>query len=181
MADNMGAIFSVEFEDYASVKKKLDILTSQIQANSKISFAIDNNAIIKALTDINKLASQKIDISPNGDIRLLSTYKDELGQIIKLKQDLAKDTTNISINSNITKQAQEQQRIAKETSDMWQQISQKQRQESQQEAEEYNRIQREKYALEQEFINASNALKQKASQRRIQEAQQEASIVNKTL
>nr|DAM23811.1 MAG TPA: minor tail protein [Caudoviricetes sp.] len=177
----MGAIFSVEFEDYASVKKKLDILTSQIQANSKISFAIDNNAIIKALTDINKLASQKIDISPNGDIRLLSTYKDELGQIIKLKQDLAKDTTNISINSNITKQAQEQQRIAKETSDMWQQISQKQRQESQQEAEEYNRIQREKYALEQEFINASNALKQKASQRRIQEAQQEASIVNKTL
>lgn len=181
MADNMGAIFSVEFEDYASVKKKLDILTSQIQANSKISFAIDNNAIIKALTDINKLASQKIDISPNGDIRLLSTYKDELGQIIKLKQDLAKDTTNISINSNITKQAQEQQRIAKETSDMWQQISQKQRQESQQEAEEYNRIQREKYASEQEFINASNVLKQKASQRRIQEAQQEASIVNKTL
>lgn len=181
MADNMGAIFSVEFEDYASVKKKLDILTSQIQANSKISFAIDNNAIIKALTDINKLASQKIDISPNGDIRLLSTYKDELGQIIKLKQDLAKDTTNISINSNITKQAQEQQRIAKETSDMWQQISKKQRQESQQEAEEYNRVQREKYASEQEFINASNALKQKASQRRIQESQQEASIVNKTL
>lgn len=181
MADNMGAIFSVEFEDYASVKKKLDILTSQIQTNSKISFAIDNNAIIKALTDINKLASQKIDISPNGDIRMLSTYKDELGQIVKLKQDLAKDTTSISINSNITKQAQEQQRIAKETSDMWQQISQKQKQESQQEAEEYNRIQREKYASEQEFINASNALKQKASQRRIQEAQQEASIVNKTL
>lgn len=181
MADNMGAIFSVEFEDYASVKKKLDILTSQIQTNSKISFAIDNNAIIKALTDINKLASQKIDISPNGDIRMLSTYKDELGQIVKLKQDLAKDTTSISIDSNITKQAQEQQRIAKETSNMWQQISQKQRQESQQEAEEYNRIQREKYASEQEFINASNALKQKASQRRIQEAQQEASIVNKTL
>lgn len=181
MADNMGAIFSVEFEDYASVKKKLDILTSQIQTNSKISFAIDNNAIIKALTDINKLASQKIDISPNGDIRMLSTYKDELGQIIKLKQDLAKDTTSISIDSNITKQAQEQQRIAKETSNMWQQISQKQRQESQQEADEYNRIQREKYDSEQEFINASNALKQKASQRRIQEAQQEASIVNKTL
>lgn len=181
MADNMGAIFSVEFEDYASVKKKLDILTSQIQTNSKISFAIDNNAIIKALTDINKLASQKIDISPNGDIRMLSTYKDELGQIIKLKQDLAKDTTSISIDSNITKQAQEQQRIAKETSNMWQQISQKQRQESQQEADEYNRIQREKYDSEQEFIDASNALKQKASQRRIQEAQQEASIVNKTL
>lgn len=181
MADNMGAIFSVEFEDYASVKKKLDILTSQIQTNSKISFAIDNNAIIKALTDINKLASQKIDISPNGDIRMLSTYKDELGQIVKLKQDLAKDTTSISIDSNITKQAQEQQRIAKETSNMWQQISQKQRQESQQEADEYNRIQREKYDSEQEFINASNALKQKASQRRIQEAQQEASIVNKTL
>lgn len=181
MADNMGAIFSVEFEDYASVKKKLDILTSQIQTNSKISFAIDNNAIIKALTDINKLASQKIDISPNGDIRVLSTYKDELGQIVKLKQDLAKDTTSISIDSNITKQAQEQQRIAKETSNMWQQISQKQRQESQQEADEYNRIQREKYDSEQEFINASNALKQKASQRRIQEAQQEASIVNKTL
>lgn len=181
MADNMGAVFSVEFEDYASVKKKLDALTSQIQTNSKISFAIDNNAIVKALTDINKLASQKVDISPNGDIRLLSTYKDELGQIIKLKQDLAKDTTSVSIDSNLGKQMQQQQQIAKETSDMWQQISQRQRQEVQQEADEYNKIQREKYASEQEFINASNSLKQKANQRRIQEAQQEASIINKTL
>lgn len=185
--NGFNAMFGVEFEDFNSVKKKLDVLTKQVNTETSkgIKLNIDTNQITKTINDLSRLSKQNIQILPNGQITTISKFNQELGKTITLTKNLSNNTVKISMDNNVekayTQLFDEAIKRQDETNKMYSQISEKRRKESEQEALESNRILQEKYNTEQQFINVSQKLKQKSSQESIKQAQQEAKINNDLL
>lgn len=115
MSDNsFQSIFTVEFEDFSSVKKKLEVLKNKLSNSNtsdiKVDINIDN--INKIMQDITKLSKSNIQILPDGQIKVINTLNDELGKTIKLTNDLATGKTKIDITNNFEKQAKAEQALA---------------------------------------------------------------------
>ena len=114
MSDNsFQSIFTVEFEDFSSVKKKLEVLKNKLSNSNtsdiKVDINIDN--INKIMQDITKLSKSNIQILPDGQIKVINTLNDELGKTIKLTNDLATGKTKIDITNNFEKQAKAEQAL----------------------------------------------------------------------
>jgi TP901 family phage tail tape measure protein len=186
-SNGFNSMFGITFEDFDSVKKKLDVLTKQInnETSKGIKLNVDTAQITKTIGDLSKLSKQNIQILPNGEIVALSKFNQELGKTITLKQNLSKGTTSVNIGNDIEKsytklfdQAIKQQN---EIDKMHSSMNEKNRVNAELEAKESNRIIEEKYRQEQEFINTSQKLKQKSSQQSRINAEIEAKISNKLL
>jgi hypothetical protein len=106
LADNIGAIFSVDFESFSDIKKKLDVLTKQINstANGKVKLDVNIEGIEKAVQDIDNLKKQNIQVLGNGQVKTVSVLNDELNRTIKLVENLTTGKKTISINNNIEKE-----------------------------------------------------------------------------
>lgn len=180
-------MFGVEFEDFSSVKKKLDVLTKQVNTETSkgIKLNIDTDQITKTINDLSRLSKQNIQILPDGQITTISKFNQELGKTITLTKNLSNNTVKISMDNNVekayTQLFDEAIKRQDETNKMYSQVSERRRKETEQEAVENNKILQEKYNTEQQFINASQKLKQKSSQDSIRQAQQEAKISNDLL
>lgn len=188
--NGFNALFGITFEDYNSVKKKLDVLTSRINSETSkgIKFNLDTKQITKTINDLTKLAKQNIQILPNGEIVTLSKFNQELGKTITLKKNLSTGKETLSIDVNGDKIRKETEKMysdlfkqQEEMGKIQQKISQQTRQQVEQEASEHNRILQEKYKSEQELINTSQKLKQKSYQSSLKQAQEEAKLHNKIL
>lgn len=194
-------MWGINFEDYASVKKKLDVLTNQInkETSNGIKLGINTDEIMKTISDLSKLARQNIQILPDGQIISLSKFNQELGKTISLKKNLTTGQETLSLNVDNDK-------IRKDTEKMYQglfkeQESLEKERESQYKAlfdqaianEKNLAIEKQKvrdtdwkeaevrYKEEQNFINASQSLKQKSAQQSLKQAQEEAKINNQLL
>lgn len=178
MAQNNGfnAMFGIEFEDFNSVKKKLDLLTGQINKSnsSSIKLNIDTTQITKIVNGLSNLSKQSINIMPNGQITTIEKFNQELGKTISLTKNINDGSIKINIDDDIEKAytklfdeaIKQEENLAKER--------QYARDLEWKEAEI-------RYKQEQEFINASQKLKQKSYQESLKQAQQEAKISNKIL
>ncbi|MBS5307791.1 phage tail tape measure protein [Clostridium sp.] len=188
--NGFNAMWGVTFEDFNSVKKKLDILTKQINTETSrgIKLGIDNEQITRTISDLSKLAKQNIQILPDGQITTLSKFNQELGKTISLKKNLTTGDETLSLSVDNDKIRKDTEKMysdlfkqKEEMSAIQQKMSQQSRQQLEQEAKESNRILEEKYKAEQEFINTSQSLKQKSSQQSLRQAQEEAKINNQLL
>ena len=111
--NEFSTIFSVEFEDLASVKAKLDVLKKKIgQSNtSGIKIDVDTSSINKMIDDINKLSKTNIQVLPDGQIRMINTLNDELGKTVKLTTDLSTGKSKIDLTNDFAKQTKEEQKL----------------------------------------------------------------------
>lgn len=199
--NGFNALFGITFEDYNSVKKKLDVISNKINADTSkgIKFNIDTEQITKTISDLTKLARQNIQILPNGQITTLSKFNQELGKTISLKKNLStgEETLSIDVNSDkIRKETQkmytdlfkQQETLEKERENQYKALFDEAINNEKNLANEKQRIRDSewkeaevRYKEEQDFINASQSLKQKSTQQSLKQVQEEAKITNQLL
>lgn len=194
-------MFGIEFENYDSVKKKLDVLTGQINkgTSGSVKLNIDTEQIVKTISNLSNLAKKEIQILPDGQITVLSKFNAELGKTITLKENLSKKETTIGISDDEEKRLREytklfdqaikqEDTLKKAREDQYKGLFDEAIRQEQQLAKERQSTNDSEwkemevvYKQEQAFIEASQKLKQKSSQESLKQIKEEASISNKLL